>query len=64
VHAGLAIERLGARSIVYSNALFRGDDVEACAVGRFVHVYVDRQTRKPVEIPAVIRTVAERLKPV
>lgn len=64
VHAGLAIERLGARSIVYSIALFRGDDVEACAVGRFVHVYVDRQTRKPVEIPAVIRTVAERLKPV
>ena len=64
VHAGLSIERLGARSIVYSIALFRGDDVEACAAGRFVHVYVDRNTRKPVEIPEVIRTVAERLKPV
>jgi acyl-CoA thioester hydrolase len=64
IHAGLSIERLGARSIVYTIALFRADDVEACAVGRFVHVYVDRTTRKPVEIPAVIRTVAERLKPV
>jgi acyl-CoA thioester hydrolase len=64
IHAGLSIERLGARSIVYTIALFRGDDIEACAVGRFVHVYVDRTTRKPVEIPGVIRTVAERLKPV
>ena len=64
VYAGLSIERLGARSIAYSIALFRGDDIDACAVGRFVHVYVDRQTRRPVEIPAVIRAVAERLKPV
>lgn len=64
IHAGLAIERIGARSIVYTIALFRGDDVEACAVGRFVHVYVDRTTRKPVEVPGVIRAVAEGLKPV
>jgi acyl-CoA thioester hydrolase len=64
IYAGLSIERMGARSIVYSIALFRGEDIDACAVGRFVHVYVDRNTRKPVEIPAVIRTVAERLKPV
>lgn len=64
VYAGLSIERLGARSIVYSIALFRGDDLDACAVGRFVHVYVDRTTRKPVAIPEAIRAVAERLKPV
>jgi acyl-CoA thioester hydrolase len=64
IYAGLGIERLGARSIVYTIALFRGDDVEACAVGRFVHVYVDRETRKPVAIPEAIRTVAERLKQV
>jgi acyl-CoA thioester hydrolase len=64
IYAGLSIERMGARSIVYSIALFRGEDIDACAVGRFVHVYVDRNTRKPVEIPEVIRTVAERLKPV
>jgi acyl-CoA thioester hydrolase len=64
IYAGLSIERLGARSITYSIGLFRGDDIDACAMGRFVHVYVDRNTRKPVEIPEVIRTVAERLKPV
>ena len=62
IHAGLGIERLGARSIVYSIGLFRNDDDEACAAGRFVHVYVDRHSRRPVEIPDVIRSVVERLK--
>ena len=55
VHAGLGIERLGTKSVVYRIALFRGDEDEPCAIGRFVHVYVDRETRRPVEIPALIR---------
>ena len=62
IHAGLGIERIGARSVVYSIALFRNDDDEACAMGRFVHVYVDRDTRRPVEIPESIRHVIEQLK--
>lgn len=62
IHAGLAIERLGTSSIVYRIALFRNDEANACAVGRFVHVYVDRQSRRPVPIPEPIRTVVERLK--
>jgi len=62
IHAGLGIERIGARSVVYQVALFRGDDVDACAVGRFVHVYVDRTTRLPVAIPDVIRTVVDGIK--
>lgn len=61
IHAGLAIERMGARSVVYRIALFRNEDEEACAVGRFVHVYVDRAARRPVEIPPVIRGVIERV---
>jgi acyl-CoA thioester hydrolase len=44
---------------VYRIALFRGDDEEPCAIGRFVHVYVDRETRRPVEIPAIIRKAIE-----
>ena len=64
IHAGLAVERLGARSVVYAIGLFRNLDDEACAVGHFVHVYVDRDTRRPVEIPDVIRAVVARLKPV
>jgi acyl-CoA thioester hydrolase len=55
IHAGLTIEKLGTKSVVYRIALFRADDVAPCAIGRFVHVYVDRETRRPVEIPQVIR---------
>jgi acyl-CoA thioester hydrolase len=61
VHAGLEVERLGTTSVVYRIALFRGDEDQPCAVGRFVHVYVDRATRRPVPIPAVIRTVLDGL---
>lgn len=62
VHAGLGIEHLGTSSIVYSIALFRGEEDTPCAVGRFVHVYVDRQSRRPVPIPGPIREVVEALK--
>jgi len=62
IHAGLAVERLGTTSVVYRLALFRGEDRMPCAVGRFVHVYVDQTTRRPVPIPSVIRDVLERLQ--
>jgi acyl-CoA thioester hydrolase len=61
IHAGLGIERMGARSVVYRIALFRNADDEACAIGRFVHVYVDREARRPVEIPDPIRAAVGRL---
>jgi acyl-CoA thioester hydrolase len=64
VHAGLAVERLGASSVVYAIALFRAEDEAPCAIGRFVHVYVDRVSRRPVPIPEVIRAVVGRLKTV
>ena len=64
IHAGLSVERLGTSSITYRIALFRNDEDTPCAVGRFVHVYVDRDTRRPVPVPEPIRTVVEPLKTV
>jgi acyl-CoA thioester hydrolase len=62
IDAGIEVERLGTTSVVYRIALFReGKDIP-CAVGRFVHVYVDRATRRPVSIPAAIRTVLDGLQ--
>jgi acyl-CoA thioester hydrolase len=52
---GLAVERLGERSITYQLAVFRGDEVEPSAVGRFVHVYVDRSTGSSTPVPGQIR---------
>ncbi|MBU9762327.1 acyl-CoA thioesterase [Mycobacterium sp. TNTM28] len=51
---GLAVARLGNSSVTYRLGLFEPDGPVA-AVGHWVHVYVDRDTRRPVPIPAVIR---------
>jgi acyl-CoA thioester hydrolase len=62
IYAGLAVERLGTSSVVYRIALFRNDEETACALGRFVHVYVDRITRRPVPIPPGIRSVLDGIR--
>jgi acyl-CoA thioester hydrolase len=56
VHAGLALEKLGNSSVVYRIGLFRNDEAAPAAIGRFVHVYVDSKTRRPVPVPEQIRT--------
>ncbi len=61
VWAGLAIEKLGTSSVVYRLALFREEEDAPAAVGRFVHVYVDRETRAPVPVPDAIRAAAASL---
>lgn len=61
LEVGLAVERLGRSSVTYRLALFREDDPAPTAVGRFVHVYVDRDDRTSTAIPFVIREVLEPL---
>src|SRR5437763_8009717 len=51
IDAGLAVTKLGRSSVVYEIALFRQADDDAAALGRFVHVWVDRATQRPVAIP-------------
>jgi acyl-CoA thioester hydrolase len=55
VHAGLRVARLGSTSVRYEIGLFRNGDREAAAQGHFVHVYVDRATRRPAPLPEVLR---------
>lgn len=57
VTAGIRIGHLGNSSVRYEIALFANDDEEAAAQGHFVHVYVDRQTRKPRPLPVQWRQV-------
>jgi acyl-CoA thioester hydrolase len=61
VTAGLALEKLGTSSVVYRLALFGEGRDEPAAAGRFVHVYVDRETRRPTPVPAEIRAALDRL---
>jgi acyl-CoA thioester hydrolase len=62
VYAGLALERLGNSSVVYRIGLFRNQDVEPAAIGRFVHVYVDSTTRRPVPVPPQVRAALQTLQ--
>lgn len=62
VTAGIALEHLGDSSVVYRLALFGGAD-EPAAAGRFVHVYVDRDLRRPVPVPHEIRVALAGLRP-
>ena len=56
ITAGIAVARLGGSSVTYAIGLFRNDEDTAFADGRFVHVYVDRATRRPVQLPDGWRT--------
>jgi acyl-CoA thioester hydrolase len=58
--AGLRVAKLGTSSVTYEVGIFLAE--ELCAHGRFVHVFVDRGTRKPTPIPARIRAALERLE--
>lgn len=62
VTAGIALERLGSSSVTYRLALFGAGDAPA-ALGRFVHVYVDRDTRRPVPVPPEVRSALSALRP-
>ncbi len=60
VTAGLAVTKLGRSSVTYAVTLF-GADGAAAAEGWFVHVFVDRESRRPAGVPDGIRTALERL---
>lgn len=55
VDVGIVIKRLGNSSVQYEIGIFKVGENDPCAVGYFVHVYVDRyQQKKVVNIPKKI----------
>lgn len=63
VQVGIALERLGSSAVVYRLALFGEHSAVPVAVGRFVHVYVDRDSRRPSAVPEAVRTALAILLP-
>jgi acyl-CoA thioester hydrolase len=61
VEAGLRVTRLGSTSVRYEVGLFKDGEVQPAAEGHFVHVYVDRATRRPVALPVELRAALESL---
>jgi acyl-CoA thioester hydrolase len=63
VTAALRVAHIGRSSVRYELALFGEASRTAAAQGHFVHVYVDRGSRRPVaELPAAIRLALEPLR--
>ena len=61
VDAGLRVARLGHSSVRYEVALFAQDQDLCAARGHFVHVYVDRVSRRPVSLPDPLKQLLETL---
>ena len=62
VHAGLRVAHLGRSSVRYQLGLFADEAAQAAAVGQFVHVYVDRVTRRPVPLPPQLLAALQPLQ--
>ena len=61
LEAGIAVASLGRSSVRYRVAIFKEGAAMAAAQGHFVHVYVDRASQRPVEIPADARAALATL---
>ena len=63
VEAGLRVGHLGGSSVRYEIGLFAQGATESAAAGHFVHVYVDRATRRPAPLPDALRRALQPLAP-
>ena len=59
--AGLRVGKLGRTSVRYEIGIFAPGEDEAAAEGWFVHVFVDRATRRPAELPEALRAALQKL---
>ena len=62
VQAGIKVGRIGSSSVRYEVGIFAEDAPLSAAHGHFIHVYVDKLTRRPVsQLPAALLNVLEKL---
>ena len=61
VWAGMKVGRIGNSSVRYEIGLFENTDETPAAEGHFVHVYVDKENRRPVSLPQSFRAALEPL---
>ncbi len=61
IEAGIRVAQLGKSSVRYELGLFAQDAPLTAAKGHFIHVYVDRETRRPTPLPHPLKKVLEQL---
>lgn len=62
IEIGLRVAKLGNSSVQYELAVFKQGEEQACAAGRFVHVFVERQNNRPLPIPERLRAALAALR--
>jgi acyl-CoA thioester hydrolase len=62
LEAGLRVARIGASSVRYEIGIFAAGAEETAARGHFVHVYVDRATRRPVALTERLQAILKELE--
>lgn len=61
LEGALRVAKIGNSSVRYELAIFRAGEDAPAAEGHFVHVYVDRETRRPVNLPESLRKALEKI---
>jgi len=61
LEGALRVAHLGNSSVRYELAIFKEGEDAPAAEGHFVHVYVDRKTRRPVTLPVDFRKALEKI---
>ena len=63
IAAGIRVARIGKSSVRYEVGLFSNDEEEIAAAGHFVHVYVNRESGRPVPMPENMVAALKKLQP-
>lgn len=61
LEGALRVAKIGNSSVRYEIAIFKAGEERPAAEGHFVHVYVDRETRRPVNLPDALRAALEKI---
>ncbi|HOP20095.1 MAG TPA: thioesterase family protein [Amphiplicatus sp.] len=61
LEGALRVAKIGTSSVRYELAIFKAGEDAPAAEGHFVHVYVDRETRRPTPLPAEFRKALEKI---
>lgn len=61
LEGALRVAKIGNSSVRYELAVFKEGESAPAAEGHFVHVYVDRETRRPAPLPDVFRKALEKI---
>jgi acyl-CoA thioester hydrolase len=62
VEAGIRVAHRGASSVRYEIGIFAAGEPLCAARGHFIHVYVDRETRRPVPLPDALLAALKPLE--